>query len=221
MQCVHWRFPPLLMLPPLPPFPVQHTKSLDSFRAVRIVRCQSQAQSVSRVLSTLSEQKRKSKLAEYLKRAGENPKEAAATDKWHLDIPECDGFTGAGSVIGVECDLKSNTLRFYLNDKPLCVTPRIERTTALQGGRQFASGEVYQMRSSDVAGTGIRSGVKPLPLSAYRPFIAKRGFSNLTVEFDNEWRPPPSASGAVPASPSPLLQSASGRSHAPTRPREH
>ncbi len=53
--------------------------------------------------------------------------------RFHFEVPERDGFPIVGAVIGVVCNVQSNTLHFYLKDRPLLITKRKEEFSSPKG----------------------------------------------------------------------------------------
>ncbi len=128
-----------------------------------------------------------------------------ATIDLHLDVPTADTFAYVGAVIGVEYDTVpvsgqtttagagtgtgTRVIRFYLNDKPLRVTSRVERRYKALGPSTV--GDIYAMpirpnATSPFPPVGDGDAVDT---STVVPYFAS--FVNVSVQLDNSWRPPP------------------------------
>ncbi len=153
---------------------------------------------VSPLLSTLLESERASGESEA--RAAMEKLEKQQKDElpipilfpsgWKYDDPQSDGFAVNGAVVGVAADLLTNTLRFYLNDKPLRVTARPEliyNPRAVPASRFVVSavGEPYTMHVPELA--------------RFTPYIACSQ-AVVRAEFDPRWRPPPPSPPSHPLS---------------------
>ncbi len=85
----------------------------------------------------------------------------------------------AGSVIGVECDIEQNSVRFYLNDCPLLVTEMVDRGTrfANLSDGHLAIGSPYVITLPADS-----------PLSEFYPYVSAFGRGN-EMSLMSDWHP--------------------------------
>ncbi len=131
-------------------------------------------QIISPILSTLADDNRRGRFHDLVSNRSESD-----TAMYHLEVPECDGFAMSGSVIGVACDIEKNSLRFYLNDKPMRATRRYENAYRTPDSVP-SPGSVYSLPVSTAH-----------PLSDCHPYIAVYA-ATVTAQFVLDWQPPQS-----------------------------